>query len=175
MAMSTSTLFQSDSPAGRTRTPSASISAARADGRAWVAKAPKQPLVLEAIDLGPLGPEDVEVAVEHCGLCHSDLSVSNPEVTPSRNAKTVLPERSTTMSAKSTPPTRPDMKLEVVVLGVSDVDRAKAFYENLGWRLDADLATGEDFRVVQLTPSNSEASIIFGKGSPRPSRARRTA
>ena len=57
-----------------------------------------------------------------------------------------------------------DMKLEVVVLGVSDVDRAKAFYENLGWRLDADFATGDDFRVVQLTPHNSEASIIFGKG-----------
>ncbi|MGA8658130.1 MAG: hypothetical protein WB586_18460 [Chthoniobacterales bacterium] len=57
-----------------------------------------------------------------------------------------------------------DMKLEVVVLGVSDVDRAKAFYENLGWRLDADFATGADFRVVQLTPHNSEASIIFGKG-----------
>jgi catechol 2,3-dioxygenase-like lactoylglutathione lyase family enzyme len=56
-----------------------------------------------------------------------------------------------------------DMKLEVVVLGVSDVDRAKAFYENLGWRLDADFATG-DFRGVQMTPHNSEASIIFGKG-----------
>jgi catechol 2,3-dioxygenase-like lactoylglutathione lyase family enzyme len=55
------------------------------------------------------------------------------------------------------------MKLEVVVLGVSDVDRAKAFYENLGWRLDADFASG-DFRVVQLTPHNSEASIIFGEG-----------
>ena len=52
-----------------------------------------------------------------------------------------------------------DMKLEVVVLGVSDVDRAKAFYENLGWRLDADFATGDDFRVVQLTPHNSPASI----------------
>ncbi|HKQ76465.1 MAG TPA: VOC family protein [Blastocatellia bacterium] len=56
-----------------------------------------------------------------------------------------------------------DMKLEVAVLGVSDVNRAKAFYENLGWRLDADFAT-DDFRVVQLTPHNSEASIIFGKG-----------
>jgi uncharacterized zinc-type alcohol dehydrogenase-like protein len=49
----------------------------RADDKAWVAEAPKQPLVLEAVDLGPLGPEDVEVAVEHCGLCHSDLSVWN--------------------------------------------------------------------------------------------------
>jgi catechol 2,3-dioxygenase-like lactoylglutathione lyase family enzyme len=58
-----------------------------------------------------------------------------------------------------------DMKLEVVVIGVSDVDRAKAFYENLGWRLDADFASdGGDFRVLQLTPHNSEASIIFGKG-----------
>jgi D-arabinose 1-dehydrogenase-like Zn-dependent alcohol dehydrogenase len=46
---------------------------------AWVAKAPKQPMVLEPVDLGPLGPEDVEVAVEHCGLCHSDLSVLNSE------------------------------------------------------------------------------------------------
>lgn len=60
-----------------------------------------------------------------------------------------------------------DMKLEVVVLGVSDVDRAKAFYESLGWRLDADFANG-DFRAVQLTPHNSDASIIFGKGIPSP-------
>jgi catechol 2,3-dioxygenase-like lactoylglutathione lyase family enzyme len=57
-----------------------------------------------------------------------------------------------------------DMKLEVVVLPVSDVDRAKSFYESLGWRLDADFATGEDFRVVQLTPPGSHASIIFGTG-----------
>ena len=66
-----------------------------------------------------------------------------------------------------------DMKLEVVVLGVSDVDRAKAFYEKLGWRLDADFATGDDWRVVQLTPHNSDASIIFGKGitSPKPGSA----
>jgi len=56
-----------------------------------------------------------------------------------------------------------DMKLEVVLLGVSDVDRAKAFYENLGWRLDIDVAAG-GFRGVQMTPPNSEASIIFGKG-----------
>jgi catechol 2,3-dioxygenase-like lactoylglutathione lyase family enzyme len=66
-----------------------------------------------------------------------------------------------------------DMKFEVAVLGVSDVDRAKAFYEKLGWRLDADFATGTDFRVVQLTPHNSQASILFGKGitSARPGSA----
>ncbi len=57
-----------------------------------------------------------------------------------------------------------DMKLEVVLLGVADVDRAKAFYQNLGWRLDGDFAVGDDFRAVQMTPHNSPASIIFGKG-----------
>src|SRR5213594_403740 len=45
--------------------------------QAWIGKAAKQPMVLETVDLGPLGAEDVEVAVEHCGLCHSDLSVLN--------------------------------------------------------------------------------------------------
>ena len=58
----------------------------------------------------------------------------------------------------------PDMKLEVIALGVSDVDRAKAFYENLGWRCDIDFSSGDGFRGVQITPHNSEASIIFGKG-----------
>jgi predicted enzyme related to lactoylglutathione lyase len=57
-----------------------------------------------------------------------------------------------------------DMKLEVVVVPVSDVDRAKGFYETLGWRLDADFVTGDDFRVVQFTPPGSKCSIIFGKG-----------
>ncbi len=55
-----------------------------------------------------------------------------------------------------------DMKLEVVVVPVSDVDRSKEFYKSLGWRLDADIATDEAFRVVQLTPPGSPASIIFG-------------
>lgn len=57
-----------------------------------------------------------------------------------------------------------DMKLEVVMIGVSDIERAKAFYENLGWRLDGDFTAGDDFRIVQITPHNSETSIIFGKG-----------
>ena len=56
-----------------------------------------------------------------------------------------------------------DTKLEVVVIPVSDVDRSKGFYENLGWRLDADFA-GENFRIVQLTPTGSQCSIHFGKG-----------
>src|SRR5262245_35198223 len=47
--------------------------------KAWVAKAEKQPMVLETVDLGSLGPEEVDVAVEHCGLCHSDVSVLNNE------------------------------------------------------------------------------------------------
>ncbi len=57
-----------------------------------------------------------------------------------------------------------DMKLEVVVLPVSDVDRAKEFYGGLGWRLDADRAAGDNFRIVQLTPPGSECSIQFGTG-----------
>ena len=57
-----------------------------------------------------------------------------------------------------------DMKLEVVIIPVSDVDRAKRFYGGLGWRLDADLAIGPDRRVVQLTPPGSDCSIHFGKG-----------
>jgi catechol 2,3-dioxygenase-like lactoylglutathione lyase family enzyme len=57
-----------------------------------------------------------------------------------------------------------DLRLEVVVLPVSDVDRAKAFYTGLGWRLDADFATGPDFRVIQVTPPGSACSVIFGTG-----------
>ena len=55
-----------------------------------------------------------------------------------------------------------DLKLEAVVLPVADVDRAKAFYESLGWRLDADFSPSDDFRIVQLTPPGSPASIQFG-------------
>ena len=58
---------------------------------------------------------------------------------------------------------RPDMKLEVVVIPVSDVDRAKEFYGKLGWRLDADYDNGKDFRVIQFTPPGSGCSVIFGK------------
>ena len=57
-----------------------------------------------------------------------------------------------------------DLKLEVVVIPVSDVDRAKRFYESLGWRLDADFSGGENWRVVQMTPPGSPCSIHFGKG-----------
>jgi catechol 2,3-dioxygenase-like lactoylglutathione lyase family enzyme len=56
-----------------------------------------------------------------------------------------------------------DMKFELVVIPVSNVDRAKEFYTKLGWRLDADFASGDDYRVIQFTPSGSGGSIIFGK------------
>src|SRR6266436_8667303 len=56
-----------------------------------------------------------------------------------------------------------DMKFEIVVIPVSDVDRAKRFYDGLGWRLDADFAAGDDFRVIQFTPPGSGCSVIFGK------------
>src|SRR5881296_2740536 len=59
--------------------------------------------------------------------------------------------------------TNVDMKLEIVVIPVSDVDRAKEFYARLGWRLDADFAHADDFRVIQFTPPGSGCSVIFGK------------
>jgi catechol 2,3-dioxygenase-like lactoylglutathione lyase family enzyme len=57
-----------------------------------------------------------------------------------------------------------DLKLEIVVIPVSDVERAKQFYAKLGWRLDADFAGPDDYRVIQFTPPGSNASVIFGKG-----------
>ena len=57
-----------------------------------------------------------------------------------------------------------DMKLEAVAIPVSDVDRSKRFYQSLGWRLDADIAVGDSFRIVQLTPPQSACSVQFGIG-----------
>jgi catechol 2,3-dioxygenase-like lactoylglutathione lyase family enzyme len=68
----------------------------------------------------------------------------------------------TSESAASTSAANPDMKLEVVIFAVSDVDRAKEFYSNLGWRLDADRSAGDSFRLVQFTPPGSGSSIQFG-------------
>jgi catechol 2,3-dioxygenase-like lactoylglutathione lyase family enzyme len=75
---------------------------------------------------------------------------------------------STDVSSESTSGTAAalgvDMNLEVVTLPVSDVDRAKSFYQSLGWRLDIDLVVGDDIRTVQLTPPHSGCSIQIGKG-----------
>jgi catechol 2,3-dioxygenase-like lactoylglutathione lyase family enzyme len=76
---------------------------------------------------------------------------------------------STTDASADSPTAAPpvgamDMKLEVITVPVADVDRAKAFYEGLGWRLDADIVRGDAFRVVQLTPPHSGCSISIGKG-----------
>src|SRR5688572_2180682 len=87
-----------------------------------------------------------------------------------RSAKVLLDttqeaDMSTTQSSRgtATPAKRTaDLKLEVVVIPVTDVDRAKAFYTDLGWRLDADFADDQGFRIVQLTPPGSAASIQFG-------------
>jgi catechol 2,3-dioxygenase-like lactoylglutathione lyase family enzyme len=66
-------------------------------------------------------------------------------------------------SKDATSVARVDMKLEVVIIPVSDVDRAKEFYGRLGWRLDADFAHGDDWRAIQFTPPGSGCSVIFGK------------
>lgn len=65
--------------------------------------------------------------------------------------------------ANAASPARVDMKFEIVVIPVSDVDRAKEFYANLGWRLDGDFAQGDDWRGIQFTPPGSGCSVIFGK------------
>jgi catechol 2,3-dioxygenase-like lactoylglutathione lyase family enzyme len=68
------------------------------------------------------------------------------------------------LAVGGTAATRADLKLEVVIIPVSDVDRAKRFYGGLGWRLDADFANDDGWRVVQATPPGSPCSILFGKG-----------
>lgn len=67
-------------------------------------------------------------------------------------------------AAASSPPKPGEMRLEVVPLPVADIDRAKAFYQGLGWRLDADLELGGGIRVVQFTPPGSDCSLSFGIG-----------
>ena len=76
----------------------------------------------------------------------SITQTSNEPATPNSTAATV------------------DQKLEVIVLPVADVDRAKRFYQGLGWRMDGDFTDGKDWRVVQMTPPGSPCSILFGKG-----------
>ena len=81
----------------------------------------------------------------------------------------------TSTSSETPRPGSIDMNLEVVTVPVSDVDRAKSFYQCLGWRTDADIAVGDVFRVVQLTPAHSSCSVAFGKGvtTAEPGSARR--
>jgi catechol 2,3-dioxygenase-like lactoylglutathione lyase family enzyme len=76
---------------------------------------------------------------------------------------TNIKERTVTTAIETPKARTVDMKLEIVVIPVSDVDRAKKFYEGLGWRLDADFAGSDDYRVIQFTPPGSGASVIFGK------------
>jgi catechol 2,3-dioxygenase-like lactoylglutathione lyase family enzyme len=77
-----------------------------------------------------------------------------------RRPFTEIKERAMTTEIKTA---KVDMKLEIVVIPVSDVDRAKHFYGGLGWRLDADFAGDDDYRVIQFTPPGSGCSVIFGK------------
>ena len=74
-----------------------------------------------------------------------------------------LKESTSTTSAEAKARPAVDLKLEIVVIPVSDVERAKLFYAKLGWRLDADFAGPDDYRVIQFTPPGSNASVIFGK------------
>jgi catechol 2,3-dioxygenase-like lactoylglutathione lyase family enzyme len=76
---------------------------------------------------------------------------------------TTIKERTGTAAGETATARGVDTKFEIVVIPVSDVDRDKRFYGGLGWRLDADFAAGDDWRVIQFTPPGSGASVIFGK------------
>jgi catechol 2,3-dioxygenase-like lactoylglutathione lyase family enzyme len=75
-------------------------------------------------------------------------------------------DAATTSSTETAELSTIDMGLEVVTVPVSDVERAKRFYQSLGWRLDADFSVGDNARLVQMTPPHSPCSIHFGKGVP---------
>jgi catechol 2,3-dioxygenase-like lactoylglutathione lyase family enzyme len=87
--------------------------------------------------------------------------MAQPE--PARESSTAQRDVRVKDATKDTSVARVATKLEVIVIPVSDVNRAKEFYGTLGWRLDADFASGEDFRVIQFTPPGSGCSVIFGK------------
>src|ERR1700730_18601497 len=80
-----------------------------------------------------------------------------------KNMANVAHEVQTNGTAGEANVAKVDMKFEIVVIPVSDVDRAREFYGKLGWRLDADYDNGKGFRVIQFTPPGSGCSIIFGK------------
>jgi catechol 2,3-dioxygenase-like lactoylglutathione lyase family enzyme len=102
----------------------------------------------------------------------SDVTGANARPIKDRSSTTTIKEASMSGTqldsdgTRDTPgPATVALKLEVAVLPVADVDRAKAFYERLGWRLDANVTIDEHYRVVQFTPPGSAASIIFGHGT----------
>src|SRR5262245_5332533 len=82
---------------------------------------------------------------------------------PPHTKETLMSTRPVPTKESEPKPSPVDMKFEIVVLPVSNVDRAKEFYSKLGWRLDAEFGSGDDFRIMQFTPPGSGCSIIFGK------------
>src|SRR4029453_4699117 len=98
-----------------------------------------------------------EIPYTLSGCTSSSEGVGQPGTKSARADTTQEATMSTTKGRSN------DMKFEIVVIPVSDVDRAKEFYGRLGWRLDAGFASGDDFRVIQFTPPGSGCSVIFGK------------
>jgi predicted enzyme related to lactoylglutathione lyase len=107
--------------------------------------------LVEALDQGLHGREPEHGARRCCPQRSTEVNMSGTDV--SGESTSQMP------SAQGA-----DMALEVVTLPVSDVDRAKSFYESLGWRFDIDLVVSDEIRTVQFTPPHSPCSIQFGKG-----------
>src|SRR5580704_4677141 len=113
---------------------------------------------MPAKGIGYRDPPGTSAAFEGVTPCRAPASPQDEESPMSTK------EVSKNEETKNTSAADLDMKLEVVVIPVSDVDRAKKFYSRLGWRLDADRADGDKFRLVQFTPPGSGSSIQFGVG-----------
>src|SRR6185295_18244612 len=121
----------------------------------------------------PVAPVDTRVwpLVRHRPGCAPVNSLARPEHRlgdrvglPGKLEVMMSTQVSSATATQTTGAAPVPLRLEVVTLPVTDVDRAKSFYLSLGWRLDADISAGDDFRVVQVTPPQSQASIHFGKG-----------
>ncbi len=97
-------------------------------------------------------------------VCRTPVFARRTSDPPVKNRRAETPATSQYLRKPPPAEARPvDLKLEIVVIPVSDVERAKQFYAKLGWRLDADFAGPDDYRVIQFTPPGSNASVIFGK------------
>jgi catechol 2,3-dioxygenase-like lactoylglutathione lyase family enzyme len=96
-------------------------------------------------------------------LTFNNLTFSFGERIGGKNMANQTYESPSNVSTSDAIAAKIDMKFEIVVIPVSDIDRAKKFYQSLGWRLDADYDNGKDFRVIQFTPPGSGCSVIFGK------------
>jgi catechol 2,3-dioxygenase-like lactoylglutathione lyase family enzyme len=120
---------------------------------------------VDAVRSNRIDTKAAAVSLSRQGAARARLNPSHVNSQATKSEEINMNDVQTRSDAAIDTPAAPgvDMKLEVVVIPVSDVDRAKGFYGSLGWRLDADIS-GDNFRVLQFTPPGSPCSVIFGSG-----------